>query len=78
VIPASVGVYEGLRGGGFVIADFDDAPSVGYQDAVLRGQTIEAASDVAALMAIWDRLRTEVLPRSASLELMEEVAKTWT
>jgi transcriptional regulator with XRE-family HTH domain len=78
VIPASVGVHEGLRGAAFIIADFDDAPSAAYQDAALRGQTIEAANDVAALMAIWDRLRTEVLPRSASLELMEEVAKTWT
>jgi transcriptional regulator with XRE-family HTH domain len=78
VIPASVGVYEGLRGGAFVIADFDNAPSVAYQDTALRGQTIEAADDVAALMAIWDRLRAEALPRSASLKLTEEVAKTWT
>lgn len=78
VIPADVGVHEGLRGAGFIIADFDNAPSAAYQDAALRGQTIEAADDVAALMAIWDRLRAEALPRSASLKLIEEVAKTWT
>jgi hypothetical protein len=29
-------------------------------------------------MAIWDRVRAEALPRAASLDLMEEVAKTWT
>ncbi len=40
VIPASVGVHEGLRGAGFVIADFADAPSVAYQDTALRGQTM--------------------------------------
>lgn len=78
VIPAEVGVHEGLRGAGFIIADFNDAPSAAYQDAALRGQTIEAADDVAGLMTIWDRLRTEVLPRSASLKLVEEVAETWT
>jgi transcriptional regulator with XRE-family HTH domain len=78
VIPADVAVHDGLPGAGFIIADFDGAPSSGYQDTALRGQVIEDSDDIAALMATWDRLRAEALPRRASLSLMEEVAKSWT
>lgn len=78
VLPAAVGVHEGLRGAGFIIADFADAPPVAYQDTAVRGQVIEDTDDIAVLMASWDRVRAEALPRGASLDLIEEVAKTWT
>jgi hypothetical protein len=78
VIPATVGVHDGLPGAGFIIADFADAPHVAYQDTAVRGQVIEDSDDIAILIATWDRLRAEALPRRASLDLMEEVAKTWT
>jgi Domain of unknown function (DUF5753) len=78
VISADTAVHEGLGGAGFVIADFDGAPSSAYQETALRGQVIEDSDDIAALMATWDRLRAEALPRRASLDLMEEVAKSWT
>jgi transcriptional regulator with XRE-family HTH domain len=78
VIPATVAVHEGLRGAGFVIADFADAPRVAYQDTAVRGQVIEDSDDIAVLMASWDRVRAEALPRGASLDLIAEVAKTWT
>jgi hypothetical protein len=61
-----------------VVADFADAPSVGYQDTHVGGQVIEDHEDVAVLLATWDRLRAEALPRRASLDLIEEVASTWT
>jgi transcriptional regulator with XRE-family HTH domain len=78
VIPAAVGVHDGLPGAGFIIADFEDAPRMAYQDTALRGQIIEDDDDIAVLMSTWDRLRAEALPRSASLDLIEEVAKSWT
>jgi transcriptional regulator with XRE-family HTH domain len=79
VIPAAVGVHDGFpAAAGFVIADFAHAPRVAYQDTAVRGQIIEDANDIAVLMSIWDRLRAETLSRSASLKLMEEVAKSWT
>jgi len=78
VVPAGIGAHEGLRGGAFVIAEFPDAPTVAYQDTAVRGQVIEDADDIAVLMALWDTLRAEALPRAASLQLIEEVAKTWT
>lgn len=77
VIPASVAVHSGLAGSGFVVADFPDAPRVAYQETQVGGQVIEDHEDIAILLATWDRLRAEALPRRASLDLMEEVAKTW-
>lgn len=77
VIPFSVGAHEGLRGP-FVIADFDDGPSAAWQDAAVFGQLVDAPSGIGSLMAMWDTLKSEACSRSASLELMEEVAKIWT
>jgi transcriptional regulator with XRE-family HTH domain len=74
VIPATVGVHEGLDGAGFVVADYD----VAYVETAARGQIVDAAEDVAALVRRWDKLRAEALPRSASLRLLEEVAEQWT
>jgi hypothetical protein len=77
VIPASVGAHQGMSGN-FVIADFEDAPPVAYQDTAARGQIIEDAGDIGAISLLWDTLNSEALPRSASVALMEEVAKGWT
>jgi transcriptional regulator with XRE-family HTH domain len=77
IIPASTGAHEGLAGA-FIIADFEDAPSIGYQDGALRGQPVEEREDVAALDLTWATLRGEALPRAASLALLEEAAKSWT
>ena len=77
VIPASVGAHEGLRGP-FSIADFADARSVAWQDGALYGQPVEDAAGLAAMTAIWDTLKSEALPRSASLGLMQEVGQKWT
>lgn len=76
VIPASVGAHVGLLGA-FIIADFDDGPSVGYQEMPVGGQPLEDSEQVASLDLIWNTLRTETLPRAASLALLEEAAKSW-
>jgi hypothetical protein len=77
VIPSSTGAHEGLAGS-FAIADFEDAPSVGYLETALHGQPVESAKDVASLELTWDTLTGEVPPRGASLALLEEAAKSWT
>jgi transcriptional regulator with XRE-family HTH domain len=77
VIPLAAGAHEGMRGGAFVLADFDDSPSLGYQDTAVAGQIVEDGNQVEALAVTWDTLRLEALPRSASLDLVEEVAQTW-
>jgi transcriptional regulator with XRE-family HTH domain len=76
VIPASVGAHQGMSGN-FILAEFEDAPPVAYQDTAARGQILEDADDIAAISLLWDTLSSEALPRSSSAELMEEVAKEW-
>jgi hypothetical protein len=77
IIPLSAGAHEGMRGGPFVLADFPEGPSLGYQDTALTGQIVEDANQVKALSTTWDTLRLEALPRNASLDLVEEVARIW-
>ena len=48
VIPFGAGAHEGMRGGAFVVADFDSAATIAYQDAASSGQIIEDAADVEA------------------------------
>jgi len=77
VIPAATAVHDGVNGGGFAIADFEDGPGMGYVETPLRGQPVTGHKEVAALAMAFDRLRAEALPRSASLVLLEEAAATW-
>ena len=78
VIPAGVGAHQGLNGGAFVIAEFADGPRVAYQDTAESGQIVESPEGIAALAILWDTLKSDALSRAATLELIEEVAKTWT
>jgi transcriptional regulator with XRE-family HTH domain len=78
VIPLAAGAHQGLNGGAFVIADFEDAATIAYQDTAVSGQIIEDASEADALAHTWDTLRLEALPRAASLSLIEETAGQWT
>jgi hypothetical protein len=63
-----------VLGGAFVVADFEDAATIAYQDTAVSGQIIEDTSEADALAHTWDTLRLEALPRAASLSLIEEVA----
>jgi transcriptional regulator with XRE-family HTH domain len=74
VIPLAAGGHQGLNGGAFVVADFEDAATIAYQDTAVSGQIIEDASEADAVAHTWDTLRLEALPRAASLSLIEEVA----
>jgi hypothetical protein len=49
-----------------------------YLETALTGLVIERQEDVASVTLTYDTLKTEALPRAASLELLREVAKTWT
>jgi len=77
VIPTTVGAHEGLAGA-FTLADFDSAPTAAYRETAGGGQVTEDRDEVATLELTWATLRSETLPRKASLTLLEEVAKTWT
>jgi transcriptional regulator with XRE-family HTH domain len=77
VIPLSVGAHQGLSGN-FVVADFDDGPPVAYQDTAVQGMIIDDSEQIEGLMELWDTVKSVALPRAASLELIEEAAKTCT
>jgi transcriptional regulator with XRE-family HTH domain len=78
VIPSDAGAHDGLYGGGFAIADFQEAPSIAYQESAVQGQIVQDLEHVARLMAKWTTLGTEALPRKASITRLEERAKSWT
>jgi transcriptional regulator with XRE-family HTH domain len=78
VVPATAGAYGGLRGP-FILASFDNGtPDVAYQDAAVFGQFLEDSTDISAVAVAWDSIKAEALPRGASLQLIEEIAGTWT
>jgi transcriptional regulator with XRE-family HTH domain len=78
VIPANVGAHRGLWAGGFAVADFENAPEVGYQETAAQGQLVDHHEDVETLVDCWDMLVREALPWAISQSLLEEAAKSWT
>jgi transcriptional regulator with XRE-family HTH domain len=75
IIPNVTGAYAGLSGP-FIIATMDGDELV-YLDTALYGQIAESPPEVAIMKRMWESLRAEALPRTASLNLIEEVAKKW-
>lgn len=78
VIPAEVGVHAGLEGAAS-IAEQDGGPATVYLESLTAGQTTKDPEIVARVRQITGMLRSEALPRGASLELIMRVAKErWT
>ena len=77
VISHEAGAHEGVNGA-FIIADCKNAPSVVYLETALTGLVVDKPEDVAAVTLIYETLRGEALPRARSLEMLKEVAKSWT
>ncbi|MFY1688848.1 helix-turn-helix domain-containing protein [Plantactinospora sp. WMMB782] len=77
VIPSDAPAHLGW-GGPLELASFTDAEDVGYLDNHLEGQTVTSPSQVTALHAVWDDVSAVALPARQSLDLLKEVAKSWT
>ena len=77
VIPSDGPWHTGLAGP-FVLARLDDGTELAYLDNQLRGQILNDRSDIASLGARWESITGEALPRRPSIDLIKEVAKTWT
>lgn len=78
VVPYSVGEHPGVAGS-FVIAGFDDAPSIVYLDTAVTGQLVETQSMVDQVTLMWEALRSEAAPRAASRDLIAKIAEErWT
>ncbi|MDG4833100.1 Scr1 family TA system antitoxin-like transcriptional regulator [Solwaraspora sp. WMMD1047] len=76
VIPSTVPWHTGLSGS-FVLARLADATELAYVDGQLRGDIYADPADIATLGRRWDSICGESLTRQASLDLIEEVARTW-
>lgn len=76
VVPAGAGAYSGLNGA-FVIATLDGGEDLAYLDNQLQGQIADRPADVQSLRDSWEAVRAEALPHRQSIELIEEVARSW-
>ncbi|MGW0501575.1 DUF5753 domain-containing protein [Micromonospora sp. NPDC003241] len=76
VVPLSAGAYAGLSGP-FVIASSVDNRTAGYLDNQLHGQVVSEPGELVALTAAWENVRGEALSHRQSIELIREVAETW-
>ncbi|WBB82396.1 DUF5753 domain-containing protein [Micromonospora sp. WMMD882] len=77
LIPADGPWHTGLAGP-FVLARMPDAREVAYLDNQLRGEVVTDPDDVATLSRRWESITGEAFPRRRSVELIREVAQTWT
>ncbi|MFC4020480.1 DUF5753 domain-containing protein [Micromonospora sp. GCM10011542] len=77
VIPADSPWHTGLAGP-FVLGRLPDGTELAYLDNQLRGQVVTDPVDVATLGRRWESVTGEAFPRRRSIELIREVATTWT
>ncbi|MFG2059502.1 Scr1 family TA system antitoxin-like transcriptional regulator [Micromonospora sp. NPDC048930] len=77
VVPMSAGAYPGLAGP-FVIATLPGGDDVVYLEGQRHGQVIDRADFVQQMVEVWESIRGEALSQQQSLELIAEVAETWT
>ncbi|MEU7755672.1 helix-turn-helix transcriptional regulator [Micromonospora sp. NPDC049171] len=76
VVPSAVGAYAGLNGP-FVIAHSHDHRVAGYLDNQLQGQVVSDPDEIATIMAAWEDVRGEALSHRQSVDLITEVAESW-
>jgi transcriptional regulator with XRE-family HTH domain len=74
VIPASVGVHAGLAGAA-AIADTEDGGTLVHEDGFTAGRTSADPDIVVKVREKVAVLRSDALPRDASLEMISKVAK---
>ncbi|WP_165945614.1 helix-turn-helix transcriptional regulator [Micromonospora sp. KC606] len=77
IVPLSAGIYSGLAGA-FILADMPDGSRAGCADHQLKSQTVGQPDSIAHLGLSWDAVRGEALPLGQTLDVLKEVAKTWT
>ncbi|MBE1486034.1 helix-turn-helix domain-containing protein [Plantactinospora soyae] len=76
VIPVDAPAHLGW-GGPLELASFIDGEDVGYLDNHLEGQTVTSPNQIATLGTVWDSVGAVALPARQSLNLIKEVANSW-
>ncbi|MEU1604482.1 helix-turn-helix domain-containing protein [Micromonospora matsumotoense] len=74
IIPTSTGLHVGLSGP-LALAMGADGGWVGHLENQLGGAVIDGQDDLATLLARWESIRNEALPRQQSIDLVKEVER---
>ena len=79
VVPANVGAHTGLLGA-FILADLDgESGKVVYLETPDQGLISDAPSLTTKILGMFERVRSEALPKGASHELIRRVVnERWT
>ncbi|MFY1624432.1 helix-turn-helix domain-containing protein [Micromonospora sp. WMMD723] len=77
VVPLSAGAYPGLDGP-FVIATSPTGEDVVYLEGQRHGQVVDRTDYLREVVEVWESIRGETLSQQQSIELIGEVAETWT
>ncbi|MEV6984489.1 Scr1 family TA system antitoxin-like transcriptional regulator [Sphaerisporangium sp. NPDC051017] len=72
ILPFSARSTAGLEGG-FVVAQTPGSPDTGYIEAVGHGQLVDRVEEVRRIVAKYEVIRAEALPRRASLVQIREI-----
>ncbi|MEV4624978.1 helix-turn-helix transcriptional regulator [Micromonospora sp. NPDC049523] len=76
VIPEAVGMHSGLAGA-FILAKGPEGEAA-HLDNPLRAHVTNRAVDLDMLQDRWESVRSDAAPRRETVDLIQEVAKTWT
>ncbi|MFC8848605.1 MULTISPECIES: helix-turn-helix domain-containing protein [unclassified Micromonospora] len=77
VIPLQVSMHVGMSGP-FALARGSDGGWVGSMENQLTGAVTDAEGELATLLSRWEMVRNEALSHRQSIELLKEVATSWT
>jgi transcriptional regulator with XRE-family HTH domain len=75
VVPSGSKAHAGMTGA-FVVATTGGSPDVLYLESVHQGHVSDRPEDIAAVINIWEAIRSEALPFRTSLELITKVMET--
>ena len=76
LVPRSAEEYPGLAGG-FMLATLPDGMELGCVGGQVRSQEFSESSVLTRMREVWESTLGEALPPLESIELMREVAESW-
>jgi hypothetical protein len=77
IVPEQADAYAGLSAG-FTMAVDADGRQAAHLDTGIRGMTVTEPAMTGQVVNLFDTLRAEALPRTASAELITEAMNRWT
>lgn len=76
LVPRSAGEYPGL-GGPFILASMPDGSELGVISGQGRGEELHQSADLRRLQQVWEVSLGAALPQQESIELLREIAESW-